>query len=249
MSVIHVSGRLGAGKTMYAVQNIYNALLAGKEVHTNIRFVDFWSYRVIKTLPVRNFIRFMKSYFLDYRVFERMEMLKIQDLYFYHKSLRDFIACDGVEKESIESSRLMVWDEIHLELNSRDWKSENKAVIRFFTLSRKMGFDVILISQLQSSIDKQIRELSDLSFEIKNLNRFIKFLNFGMLVKRWQNASHKSQGVWKGVTIVQYKTNLIRGLYNSMSLMREDAPVKVPMIDYHMCNCCKFKADYIYDKD
>ena len=70
-----------------------------------------------------------------------------------------------------------------------------------------MGFDVILISQLQGSIDKQIRELSDLSFEIKNMNRFIKFLNFGLLVKRWQNSSHRSKGVWKGASVIQYKTN------------------------------------------
>jgi hypothetical protein len=248
MAVIHVSGRLGAGKTMYATQQIYDALIAGKEVHTNIRFVDFWAYRVIKTLPVRNIVRFCFSTCGDYRVFERMEMLKIQELYHYHKTLKDFVTCEGVEMESVESSRLMVWDEIHLELNSRDWKAENKAVIRFFTLSRKMGFDVILISQLQGSIDKQIRELSDLSFEIKNLNRFLKFLNFGLLVKRWQNASHRSQGVWKGANIVQYKTNIIRGLYNSMSLLREEAPLKVPMAEFHMCDCCKFKADYLYDK-
>ena len=102
MAVIHVSGRLGAGKTMYAVQMIYDALISGKEVHTNIRFVDFWAYRVIKTLSVRTIIRYFFSSYSDYRVFERYEMLKIQELYFYHKTLKDFVEHPGLKRNLLK---------------------------------------------------------------------------------------------------------------------------------------------------
>lgn len=248
MSVIHVMGRLGSGKTMYAVQQIFEALRSGKDVYTNVRLVDFFAWKIVKALPVRNIVRFFVSHYSHYKLFERWEVVQLQEHYHYYKNLKDFVKDEGVHEEREESSRLFVWDEIHLELNARDWKSENKEVVRFFTLSRKMGFDVIIVSQIQGAIDKQIRELADVTYEIKNLNRFIKFLNFGVLVKRWQNASHKAKGVWKGTQIISYNTDLVRGLYNTLSLMREDSPRLVYMREVHMCDCCKYKASYLYDK-
>ncbi len=248
MAVMHVLGRLGSGKTMFAVQKIVDALISGKEVHTNIRLVDYWAYHISLMLPIRNMLRFVKAPYSDYQLHCRYELMKIQELYHYHKSLKDFIEDDSIEVECLESSRLLVWDEMHLELNSRDWKTENKKVVRFFTLSRKMGFDIYIISQLQAAVDKQLRELADCSYEIKNLNRFIPFLNFGMLVKRWQNSSRSSQGVWKGLTIVTYKTNVIRNLYNTRSLLREDAPRSMPMKHEMLRKSCKFRDFYIREK-
>lgn len=67
-------------------------------------------------------------------------------------------------------------DECQLIFNARTWNDKDrKEWIKFFTQHRKLGYDVYLIAQFDSMIDKQLRSLVE--YEIKHR----KFNNFGLI--------------------------------------------------------------------
>lgn len=58
-------------------------------------------------------------------------------------------------------------DECSLMFNARDWsRSDRKAWVRFFQLHRKLGYDIYLITQFDTMIDKQVRALVE--YEVKH---------------------------------------------------------------------------------
>lgn len=59
-----------------------------------------------------------------------------------------------------ESQITLVIDECQMLFNARDWsKSDRSGWNKFFQIHRHYGFDVVLITQFDSMIDKQIRAL------------------------------------------------------------------------------------------
>lgn len=69
-------------------------------------------------------------------------------------------------------------DECQLLFNARTWNDKaRKDWIKFFTQHRKLGYDVYLIAQFDSMIDKQLRSLVE--YEVKHR----KFNNYGFLGK------------------------------------------------------------------
>lgn len=64
------------------------------------------------------------------------------------------------KKRVRESSITLVIDECQMMFNSRDWsRSDRNGWNKFFQIHRHYGFDVILVTQFDSMIDKQIRSL------------------------------------------------------------------------------------------
>ncbi len=69
-----------------------------------------------------------------------------------------------------EGHTLIILDEAGLMFNSRDWQvnaNDRKEWIKFFSQSRKFGFDVVLIAQDVRMIDRQIRAMAE--YEIKHI--------------------------------------------------------------------------------
>lgn len=67
-------------------------------------------------------------------------------------------------------------DECQLLFNARTWNEKSrKDWIKFFTLHRKLGYDIYLIAQFDYMIDKQIRSLVEYEIKHRKLNNFGKF--------------------------------------------------------------------------
>lgn len=73
----------------------------------------------------------------------------------------------------IEGQALLIIDECQLFFNSRTWQSTDRARwIWFFTQHRKFGYDIILISQFDRLIDRQIRCLIEYEVVHHKLNNY-----------------------------------------------------------------------------
>ena len=260
--VYHVVGRLGAGKSMWAVSKILDALVyTDKVILTNVRLIDFWDYYLAKYM-----IKGLKSFtkFVFFSPFSSIKeyMLYLSRCYsgrYIYMSDLDQAVAKGFEMgEAEESSRLFVWDEIHLDLNAREWKRTSGEMIKFFAMSRKLGFDVIMITQIRTALDRQMRDLADIAYELKNIKHYKPFgirlfPNVGILTKRWANRGFESdKGVFVGMGIVRYKS-YIKDFYKTGQLLtHKDLPSPVLWSERHktndFCSDCVYKKYYIkYD--
>lgn len=71
---------------------------------------------------------------------------------------------DGRVKEGAIN---LVIDECQMLFNSRDWSKPNRAEWnKFFQIHRHFGYDIILVTQFDSMIDKQVRSLVE--YEVKH---------------------------------------------------------------------------------
>jgi len=230
--VYHVAGRLGSGKTLYCVNRIVDAFLYGDQhIYTNIRLVDGWDFLFSKyrCRGVLSFLRFFLMPFntlFDYRLWIAAG---VASRYHYIPTLDAAVSACMALGAAPEGSRLFIWDEIHLDLNSRAWKSTNKDYIEFFSMSRKLGFDILMTSQLRGSVDRQMRELADVGYEFKNLKHLKPFgipiipVNVGLLVKRWANKGMDavdSKTVFVGAGIVRYSSE-VSNFYNTRQIVSE----------------------------
>jgi len=97
-----------------------------------------------------------------------------------------------------EGHCLLIIDEAGIFFNSRDWfvnPKQRAEWIKFFSQSRKFGYDVILVTQDLRMIDRQIRSMAD--FEIKHLSmkkyKWLSWLPFKTFayVTYWMNTRFK----------------------------------------------------------
>ena len=92
----------------------------------------------------------------------------------------DYLIRLSIEKRFYqrEGSCLVILDEAGIMFNSRDWQAsgdERKRWVKFFTQSRKFGYDFILITQSSTMIDKQIRVNCENEVVHKKANNFSIF--------------------------------------------------------------------------
>jgi zona occludens toxin (predicted ATPase) len=169
-----VTGAPGSGKSFYAVREIAAALDKGKTVATNIQLVDGWALKVARCNVLRRLIpgRCAKTA----AEYER-RVLITPDL---DELFRVRLHGSG------EGRGVMVLDEAHNWMNARTWdadetgKAANKgeavrrrlAVVRFFSQHRKLGWTVLLITQDEANIDRQVRSLFEYHVKLKNVRNF-----------------------------------------------------------------------------
>lgn len=75
-----------------------------------------------------------------------------------------------VEGTYQEGQGLLILDECQLIFNSRKWE-KNMNWIEFFTQSRKLGWNVLLVAHTIDMIDSQIRPLIEFEARFRNLQR------------------------------------------------------------------------------
>lgn len=151
-----VQGKIGAGKTYHAVERCFSRLAAGSRCYTNIEF---------KRDAVRDLIRARYG-----REFEDDRLIDLP--------ARDEVVTwwEVVPKGTLKDPILVVLDEASLFYNSREWsenskKDTHKIMYKFLRQSRKVGNDVIFITQEMGSIDKQMREQAEFIVTCKNFAR------------------------------------------------------------------------------
>ena len=137
MAVYLVTGKLGAGKTLAATGRAIEYAMQGRRVVSNYH---------IDTAPILK----VPGGKLDDFVFEVIpEKPNADDLYAL-----------GRGGESEETAGLLILDECALILNSRGWNGkEREELIEWFVKSRRFGWDVLMIIQHISALDKQIRDM------------------------------------------------------------------------------------------
>lgn len=73
----------------------------------------------------------------------------------------------------VEDSILLIIDECQLLFNSRDWgQKDRKDWLRFFTLHRHLGYQVILVCQFDRMLDRQIRSLIEYEYIHRKVSNY-----------------------------------------------------------------------------
>lgn len=106
-------------------------------------------------------------------------------------------------KKGVEGSFLLVIDECQRIFNSREWQTNpyRKEWIDFFAEHRHYGFNVVLVSQMDIMIDRQIRNLTEYEYIHRKVDNFgfvgrlISFFtgNF-VVVKQWRSVKGYNLG-------------------------------------------------------
>lgn len=216
-----VTGAPGSGKSYYAVREIATALEAGKMVATNIQLSDGWAVNCARSNLVRRVIpgRVAKTAALyTRRVFITPDLEEL---------FRVRLAGEG------EARGVMVLDEAHNWINARTWDSDETgksaskgdavrrrlAIVRFFSQHRKLGWTVLLITQDEANIDRQVRSLFEYHVKLKNVRNFkvmgIRICPCNLFVALWfWNDKSKTR-----VKVQSYRlVKSMAGLYDTMAL-------------------------------
>ncbi|MDD3802153.1 MAG: zonular occludens toxin domain-containing protein [Desulfuromonas thiophila] len=132
-----VTGKLGGGKTLYAVFKARERIGQGVRVATNVDL-------------------FPEKFCRSWRNEDSVRVYRLPD----RPSRRDLDAL-GVGNESSDETKngLLILDECGNILNSRTYRDDDRQeLIEWFLHARKLGWDIMFIVQNISLIDKQIRD-------------------------------------------------------------------------------------------
>lgn len=120
-----------------------------------------------------------------------------------------------------EAQTIIIFDECQNQFNPRDYnRKDRKSWIKFFTQHRKLGYDVILTTQFDRLIDRQIRSLIEYEVRHRKVNNFKmgKYLPFSafVCVNYWYVIKEKQEA-----TFFTYKKEL-GDLYDSYRMFDID---------------------------
>lgn len=176
------TGTPGSGKNLHVAKEIYGRLTRKS---SNVVIANFEVNRgAVKDLQGRFYL--FSNYHINPDLLYRFAVEK-------HKR-----RADG---RIIEGQTLLVIDECQILFNSRDWSMKNRMDwISFFTQHRKYGYNIILVTQFDRLIDRQIRSLVEYEVVHRNISNFKTFgfllsLCFGghlfIDITKWYSAREK----------------------------------------------------------
>ena len=197
------TGRPGNGKSLHMAQEIDKALRSGKNVVANFE-INENSYANFKHKEkLGKFIYQSNFYWLhnayknrDLKRYSYLDGLYNYALQFHKRNSRGQI---------IEHQTLLCLDECQELFNSRTWnRSDRLEWCSFFRQHRKYGLDVILVSQDDKVVDKQIRSILEYEVEHRCVNNYKGAgLFFGLLaggklfvaITRWYAKTGKDSKI------------------------------------------------------
>lgn len=227
-------GSPGHGKSYTCVREIEKAVSSGKPVATNVPLAPDW----FMTMARRH--TFLGRWRKD-AVIKKAEKFSRMVVVSDNFDLLLRIRLDGEG----EGRGLMVLDESQRWMNARGWdnalNSEGKPMRRPEALQKRLevvnhlsghrhyGFNVILATQSDKSIDNQVRELYEFHSEVRNLSRLpwlgfiLKIIvpggNLFIRVTRWNDRTRSKAGIetyWLSKSLAK--------LYATHSLQAADWP-------------------------
>lgn len=151
-STTGITGSLGGGKTLHGVELMMERIALGGVVSTN---VPLYPDKIGKWLRGEYGLK------LDEK---RIRLLG-------NASIRDFhsFAVRGGSRVGA----MMVLDEAALDLNAHDHRSLARETFNFVVLCRKMGIDLIIITQDAGDVDVQIRKKFQKEIHCRCLKKFL----------------------------------------------------------------------------
>lgn len=149
-----IQGALGSGKSAVGLVRGLRHLQFGGLFVCNYNLVDGWHYK-LADMDLRVRLGFRDRDKLAHSYHDRcFKAGKASGLYELAEKIPELVT--GYMKTQREGHALLVIDEAQLYFNSRDWQ-KNKDFIQFFSQSRKLKYDIVLIAHDIEMIDKQIR--------------------------------------------------------------------------------------------
>lgn len=150
MSVCLYTGRMGHGKTMHMARDCYYYLRAGKTVISN----QVLNVGMLKNIKVGIFKK--RSLDIGNYIHKTVREISVKWLVNY--------AVNNLKKDKkgrvYENQFLLALDECHVLFNCRDYdRDDRNDWIEFFKEHRKIGYEIILVTQDIFAIDKQIRKI------------------------------------------------------------------------------------------
>jgi hypothetical protein len=154
------SGTPGSGKSLHLAELLYYRLKNRRGVVVCNFEVDLG--RVSKKGRFKSEFVCIENHRLSPKVLERIS-------WEYRKKRRGRVK---------EGELLLVVDECQLIFNARDWQSKGRMEwLAFFTQHRKAKYDIILVTQFDRMVDRQIRSLIEYEWIHRKVN------NYGMIGK------------------------------------------------------------------
>jgi zona occludens toxin len=154
------SGTPGSGKSLDCASEIYFKIMHGKNIIANFEINE-------TVFPKRKKNKGLFVFIDDCDITPKL----LQDLALsYHKKNK--------QGHIIEGQTTIILDECGMLFNPRDWQApERKEWARFFQQHRKYGFNVILITQFDRLIDRQIRSVIEYEVIHRKVSNF-QFIGF-----------------------------------------------------------------------
>lgn len=190
------SGTPGSGKSLHVARDIYHKLQKGQCCITNfgINF-DVFKKHVKKGKICNGTCIMLENYQLSPE--------------FLTNYARAFFMRDGKGRIK-EGQCLLVIDECQLIFNARSWQAVGRDKwCSFFTQHRKYGYNIILVSQFDRLVDRQIRSLIEYEVKHRKLNNYkilgrIVGILFGgsafVAITNWYGAREKISSEYFGAS-------------------------------------------------
>lgn len=157
------TGTPGSGKSLHCAKEIYGRLKRGQAIIANFD-INLTVFPQKKRKKLGNFCHVDNS--------ELNPDLLMEYAVTWHKR--------NTNGHIVEGQTLLVIDECQILFNSRDWQAKDRMNwATFFTQHRKYGFNIILITQFDRLIDRQIRCLVEYQVMHRKISNF-QFI--GMLI-------------------------------------------------------------------
>lgn len=158
MSVHFISGKPGGGKSFYAMKLIVDELVLGSRV-------------VVTNVPIR---RGELSAYLQEKyprwagdLISRLRLLDETETaqFWCYRSPEGQLPEDNQGRPDFSAAAtgnavLYVIDEIHQFFNAREWQKTGKVALYYLSQHRKLGDDVVCITQSIGNVDKQFRSVA-----------------------------------------------------------------------------------------
>jgi len=111
---------------------------------------------------------------------------------------------------------MLILDEAALDLNARDWKDRNEGEFNFVILARKLRIDLVFIAQDATDIDKQIRKKMQREIHCRSLKNLFEFLSLPIFVRVPYTIQINGKP-WRGKPIIKWKAQSW-GMFDSHAL-------------------------------
>ena len=198
-----ITGTLGGGKTLFAVERIYWHIRAGGWVYTNIE------------VHPEEFAKRLAAEGLEFDP-ARLVILT-GDPREFHKQ---------ISRGTKDSVVMLVIDEAGLSFNSRDWAKTDKANLTFNTLVRKLDILLLYVSQEINDVDKQFRKKAGKLWVCRNFRHYhlmgVIPMPIPMMFRVCFDNSTGSSKPRKLHSEITIRRSWACGLYNTDAILGQD---------------------------
>lgn len=172
MSIYLYTGTPGSGKSAHMAKDIITKLRRRQNVIANFQINE----EIVTGSDVKIFNKIIKKkkkigdyFYIDNEHLKPSLLIHYANL--FHEKYK-------------ENQTLIIIDESQLIFNSRDWNmAERMEWIKFFTLHRKLGFNIILGAQFDRMLDRQIRCLVEIEVKHRKVNARLPWLPWLWLIQ------------------------------------------------------------------